>query len=356
MKKVADPEPQTSLWDFSGGKSPEWRRIRDAVLPAFHAGIDKQLNEIAGRDRTGIREPVHAAIDITTFNFWPSPIKAEENIELDEEPIESENGMIYPKEDYPELVSGFKKQNKEKSERGYKFATLTIIAEDTPIVLGIEPVRDYSWWERRDREEVETTSRAEIVERLLEQAERHVEIHKLFCDREFDGHKIRDVIDRKGIQYILGKPTRSGADRDNIEEIIEDPVYDSRVEHVWDWVNDRKHKVSIIYLPGKEYSQFTVNGWVDPNRAQALTDQYRRRWQIENQYKSIKTNFLPSTATKDYRIRFLYFVIGVIMYNVWRLANFLLRDMMDQELRDDPPLPAGEIVEMVAFCLFDPGG
>ncbi|WP_338756530.1 transposase (plasmid) [Halobacterium salinarum] len=356
MKKVAAPTPQTALWDFTTGQPPAWQRIRDTVLPAFHAGVEKQLDEIAGRDRQGIRQPVHAAIDITTINFWPSPIKSTADIDPDEAPVENETGEFYPKEEFPAMVSGFKKQNKKKTERGYKFATITIIAEDTPIVLGIEPVRDYSWWERSDREDVATTSRAGVVARLLDQAEQHVDVHKLFCDSEFDIHGLRDGVDDRTIQYVIGKQETSGADTENIEEIIEDPVYDTRVEHAWQQYDGRQHKVSIIYLPGGEYSQFIVNGWVDADRAAALTTQYRKRWQIENQYKSIKTNFLPQTATTDYRVRFLYFVIGVMMYNVWRLANFLLRDEIDVDLGEDPVLLAGEIVELVGLCLFDPGG
>lgn len=97
-----------------------------------------------------------------------------------------------------------------------------------------------------------------------------------------------------------------------------------------------------------------MNGWVDADRANALTQQYRQRWTIENQYKSIKENFLPKTATKDYRIRFLYFVIGVILHNVWRLSNFLLRDEVEADLGESPPLGAAEIVELVGFCLFEP--
>lgn len=220
----------------------------------------------------------------------------------------------------------------------------------------IEPVRDYRWWERPDREDVETTSRADIVERLLEQAEQHVDIHKVFCDREFDVHGIRDVFDRHTIQYVISKQKRSNKDYENIEEITESSVYDSRIEHAWARYEGRSHKVSIIYLPGGDYSLFTVNGWVDEHRAQALAEQYRQRWTIENQYKQLKQHFLPRSSSKDYRIRFFYLTISVIMYNVWRLTNFLLRDKVDADLGESPPVPAGEIVELVGLCLFDPGG
>lgn len=87
-----------------------------------------------------------------------------------------------------------------------------------------------------------------------------------------------------------------------------------------------------------------------------LAEQYRDRWMIENEYKSIKEYFLPTSASADYRNRFLYFAVGVMMYNVWRMTNFLLRDEVDVDLGEDPPILAGEIVELVGFCLFDPGG
>jgi hypothetical protein len=378
MKKAATPDPATTLADYEGGRKPlSWKRIRDTILPAFHAGVEKQLDEIAGRDRQGLRQPVHAALDITPFPFYVSPFRNEDEVDRDDEPVVGKNGReVYPKADYPEMVSGFKGTNKEKAQRGYKFATLTIVGQDTPIILAIEPVRDERWWEKADDDvDVERTPRVDIVTRLLDQAEQHVEIHKLFCDREFDIHAVRDVIahrheDRPAetvppeemrIQYVIGKKETSNEDGVNIKEIIEDPIYNTRIEHAEGWQDGRMHKLSIIYLPGHDeddsegYSMFTVNGWVDADRAQALVGQYRQRWTIENQYKSIKEDFLPQTASKDYRIRFLYFVIGVILHNVWRLANFVLRDMVTVNLGDSPPMPAKEIVQLISKFLFDPG-
>ena len=53
----------------------------------------------------------------------------------------------------------------------------------------------------------------------------------------------------------------------------------------------------------------------------------------------------------DYRVRFLYFVIGVVMYNVWRLTNLVFRDAMDVHLGAKPPIPASEFNEVLAFCI-----
>lgn len=113
-----------------------------------------------------------------------------------------------------------------------------------------------------------------------------------------------------------------------------------------------------MYTPSKKdedkYAVFTINEHVDNHRAEALLGQYSQRVRIESEYKTIKKHFLPTSASKDYRIRFLYFVIGTLLYNVWRMANFILRDAVDVNLGEHPPILAGELIDLVAFCLFDP--
>jgi len=366
MKKVANPDPQTNLWNFVDGTGrKEWRMIRDEVLPAFHAGVENILNEIAGCDRTGIREPVNAAFDITTWTYWPSPFRNDEDVEWWEEPIEikysdGSTRKVYPREDYPVMASGVK----ENHRRAYKFATLTIVAEDTPIVLAIEPVRDRRAWEPDD---LDTRTRGELVDCLLEQAEQHVDINKVFADREFDSHEVRYRINQHDQYYVIGKRKQAQADKVVIEKTVDHEVADVSVEHGWLTYEGDQHPVSFIYVPKDtakddeeylegDYAIFTVNAHVGPDRGIGLAEQYRKRWTIENEYKTIKKHFLPSSASSDYRNRFLYFIIGVLLYNVWRLANFCLRDEVDVDLGENPPLLAGEIVELVGLCLFDPGG
>ncbi|MCX2819830.1 transposase [Haladaptatus sp. F3-133] len=362
MKKVANPESQLTFDEFvTGRQEPEWKRIRDEVLEPFHAGVENILDELTDDDydNPGFREPVHAAIDITAWNFWASPFMSEKKVrKSDKTPIkvtiDGKEKLLDP--DHPDLVSGLK----DSDERGYKFATITIIAENTPIVLGVEPVRDQRRWEAEMGWDVERTSRADIVGSLLEQASRHVDISKVFLDRGFSSLETRDVIDRREHLYVLGKPARAQVDKDHIDEIQEHDVYDSRIVHGSQTFDGREHDITYVYTPSKKdedkYAVFTINEHVDHHRAEALLGQYSQRMEIENEYKTIKKHFLPTSASKDFRIRFLYFVIGTLLYNVWRMANFILRDAVDVDLGEHPPILAGELIELVAFCLFDPGG
>jgi len=47
-------------------------------------------------------------------------------------------------------------------------------------------------------------------------------------------------------------------------------------------------------------------------------------------------------------VRLFYFVFAVLLYNVWRLTDFLLKAGVDGDMNYAPVLTAGECVEMVA--------
>lgn len=357
MKKAATPSEDLNSEDEAvDSERPEWKRIRDEVLPYFHAGVAAQLEEL-GND--AIREPVNVAIDTTPWEFFPSPWKDKADIEPGDEwvEVETDDGATerkYPKDDFPEMVHGWKGDH----ERVYEFATITVIGRDTPIVLGVEPVRKESKWET---EEVEDTTKARVVRRLLEQAAQHVDINKVLLDRGFDANEVRDVIDRHGAYYRIMK-RKYVDDWQGIEKVETHPDADAAVNRDASvTVDGRTHDVSVLYERSREedgkYAVMTANEDVEPERIRGVVAQYRDRWQIENEYKTIKDNFLPQVGSADYRVRFLYFVIGTILYNVWRTTNILFRDAVSDEVHfgESPPIPAGEMIELIAYVVFDPG-
>ena len=61
--------------------------------------------------------------------------------------------------------------------------------------------------------------------------------------------------------------------------------------------------------------------WIgdDPHR---VAEFYKRRWGIENSYKSYE-QMRPRTTSTDYSVRILLWFIPFIFYNIWILARFL---------------------------------
>jgi IS4 transposase len=64
---------------------------------------------------------------------------------------------------------------------------------------------------------------------------------------------------------------------------------------------------------------------VGPNEAETVCRRYSRRWQIENVSKRNKHDSLTKTYSKDYRVQLFHFVFVVLLYNIWRLTDWLLK-------------------------------
>jgi len=109
-----------------------------------------------------------------------------------------------------------------------------------------------------------------------------------------------------------------------------------------------------LYVPsssGDGTAVFATNRVVKPAEAEILCDRYSQRWQIENEYKSIKNDFLAKTSSRDYRVRLFYFLFAALLYNIWRVTDFLLKAGVDGEMEYAPEISAGIIVEMVSAAL-----
>ena len=115
--------------------------------------------------------------------------------------------------------------------------------------------------------------------------------------------------------------------------------------------------MQFLYVPstkGSGTAVFATNLRVGPEEAESFCHRYSRRWQIENEYKSIKHDFLAKTSSKDYRVRLFYFVFAVLLYNIWRLTDFLLKTGVNSEMDYAPVLTAGRCVEIVVSPLIPP--
>jgi len=343
VKKCATPDSyQYTLSEFdtpATNPTPSWRRCAETLHESFDESIAGLLGALQQTDM--ITEPIVAAIDITEVPFYVSPWKANAEIQPDDPRIELGNGkQKVPKPDYPEMVSG----GKDPGTYSYKYATLTIIGRDAPIVLAVEPVRENSTWEGEDGE---TTPLDEAVDRLMERATAHVDIHLVMADRGFDGHHVPAVLNSYDVDYLIPK-RKYAKDWDATESIREHPTADIAVEPDVELNPGRdyedSHTTNIMYVPPRNenfvamedeegersFAVFVTNrDDVSPDDAMGLTARYSSRWDIENEYRSIK-RFLPSVASKDYRVRCFSFIWATLLYNVWRLVDAQLQVLVGE--------------------------
>jgi len=342
LKKFATPngdDAQLTIAEFQNNEQLTGvAEIRDAVMGSFETATDHILNSIRGDDPFDDRH-VTAAIDITPEQFWPSPWK------------DKDQGLV--KTAFPPMVSGYKKDNEYK--RGYKYATITLVGDVAPIILGVEPVKERSTWESDD---ATSYTKGEIVCRLLDQAQQYVDIDEVVFDRGFHSHAVYTAVAERGLTYLAPVPKYTD-DLEAIEDIKSTEGVDAGVIHDVPFNGDdgHHHTAEYLYAPVDDedadgnYGAYVTNrDHVAPEEIDAVIAEYDRRWDIENQYKSI-TEFLPRTSSTDYRVRLCNFVLASLLYNLWRLTDYLIKVGLEQPIRSPPVISANTFVRALGDFL-----
>lgn len=393
VKKLGTPSGcQYTFDDYPTGADekrpvPDWRRVADTVQDQFGDAVDRMLDTVASGEM--FSEPVAAAIDVTNVPYHVTPWKGDADVVSDdEEPIMVHGNPKYPKENYPEMVNG----GEEDEAYEYQYATLTIVGQNAPLVIAVEPIRHKSRWERGG----ESVSWAEVVDRLMAQATELVDIHLVMADRAFDQHGVFHVLDQYyDVDYLIPKKKNSERLRRDAADVRNDPAVTARVEqdaalYLRDSTpyidpeadetvgeNGYSHDVMLMHVPAQRndwivrheddtgYALFVTNrNDVSPLDAEGLVNRYSDRWDIEIEYKMI-TPLVPSIASTDYRMRFFSFAFSCLLYNLWRLVDHSLKVLAAEkfdgygrgtyEERLDPVLPQADFLASSMVLLFRAG-
>lgn len=342
LKKFATPadeEVEFSFDEFCDDDGmPDIESLQQSVNASFDGATENVIEMIREGGVFQSRRNV-VAIDITYQRYWVRP-------------WEDKDAGI-PKSDFPRMVSGYKKDGEIR--RGYKFATITLVGDNVPIILGVEPVKEDSNWEEDD---APSYPKAELVKRLLDKASRFVDIDEVLFDRGFYADEVFAGVNDRDLIYTAPVPKYED-DYANIEQIEEHPEGDAAVNHdeVFYYEGEKHHEAERLYVPSRsddadgKYAVFVTNrDRVEPDEIEAVTHRYRRRWDIENQYKAIG-DFLPKTSSGDYRVRFCAFVLATLIYNLWRLTDYLIKAEVGMDIREPPVLTAKTFVRVLGEFL-----
>lgn len=289
------------------------------MLEEFDSATGRVLSVI--ESEASFRRPVTVAIDITTIPYYGRTAEMP-------------------------MVSG----TKDSGGRAFKFATLSVVGRNIPLVLAVEPVRESSSWDENPPNRVHR-----VVRRLLLRAKDHVPIEMVLCDREFDSMCVFQTLSNLDVNYLI--PKRVTSSEREVFERMDEGDQEVAVETASVHVETGSHPMRFLYVPSTSSEGTTVfatNLRVGPDEVETFCQRYSQRWQIENEYRSIKGDFLAKTSSKDYRVRLFYFVFAVLLYNIWRLTDSLLKAGVEREMDYAPVLTAGECVELVASALIPP--
>lgn len=191
---------------------------------------------------------------------------------------------------------------REGTSHAYRFATINIVVSGQRFTLLALPMNRF-------------TTKAEIVEKLVEHARKKVRIGTIFIDRGFFSAKVINLLKRLGVKFLMpaikNPKIKRLVDEHEAPTIIEYRMVGAFFKLVI--VNDDKNRKKV----------FATNLSVNERNAHRLSDMYGKRWGIETSYR-VKNLFRAKTTSKRYVVRLFYFSFSVCLYNLWILANIFV--------------------------------
>ena len=202
------------------------------------------------------------------------------------------------------MVVGRKYDN--GTDKCYRFATINIVEADRRFTLLALPVGHF------DRKE-------DILANLIEYAKRRIKVRKVYLDRGFFSTKCIQILNKYHVSFLM--PCTAYSTIVGLLKISPAPsiIKDFRI-------GDVPVNVIIIEKYGRKYAFASNEDWDenDVDLADKIFRQYGKRWGIETSYRVKKHSFRPKTTSKNYFIRFFYFMFSVLMYNLWILLDIIL--------------------------------
>jgi hypothetical protein len=190
------------------------------------------------------------------------------------------------------------------------------------------------------------------VKRLLDIANKFVDIDRVYADREFGAADVIAQLERRNLKYVIPVSENKRIKRkiDDFDEIKEgeDEEHDTPLYVFQDYViyskvrygtSNTRVPTNLIILPPDDedktrgdspqafYTNLDVSDEIalDRRRSRKAVEKYRDRAAIETAYASIK-DCAGYTTSNVFEVRWFHFAFATIVYDLWLLVDFLMQD------------------------------
>ena len=224
---------------------------------------------------------------------------------------------------------------KEKNdEYAYQWATVQLVGNAVPLVLDARPVR-------------RGESRKEIVKDLLDSAEDLVHVDNVLMDREFDSQHILEMISQRGLSYVVPKRMQT-SEKTQAKRLLQRGQERYETDRKLHLGKNEWHETTLVYRQKEDsehddHRQYSV---FMSNCGSGHLTEYGYRWEIESGYKSIK-RFMAATTSKDFGLRFFYFVFACLLYSIWRAVDLLVQVELTGEYEHSPIVTADNTLTLL---------
>lgn len=247
----------------------------------------------------------------------------------------------------------------------HKFATISIVGDNTHFVLGVCPLGSVEYAENHAYPGEEQTFRhGNVVRRLLSIADQYASIRTVYADRAFHAVDVIYALESHDLKYVIPAKMddRIGPMCDRFDQLKrgydeegDTPLYVKNGYGMYGpvkgGVSNERVKTNVVVLPPDEGDETHERGSPQPfltnldvsdelaldrRWAQKKVEEYSERGGIERSYSSIK-ECAAWTTSKEFEVRWFHFAFACVVYNMWLLVDFLTQDRIGViEVRKKP--------------------
>ena len=258
----------------------------------------------------------------------------------------------------------------------HKFATAIIVGENTHFTVGVQPLGsvEYADNEAYPGNTEQSYHCGDVVRRLIQRANKYVDIHTVYADREFYTADVFHTLEQAEIHYVIPAPKRARLKQkvkrfDAIKRGFEDDERDVQMHVHEDYAihgqvkgKVKKTRVTtnlVILAPSDDTDAvsgpqpFATNLAVsdelriDRRETARKINRYNNRATIENSYSSIK-QCAAWTTSKAFEVRWFHFAFACVIYNLWLLVDFLTQERIGViETRTKPRITLKRFLRML---------
>ena len=205
------------------------------------------------------------------------------------------------------------------------FATVAVVEDGKRFTLRVLPVTPFS-------------DKKEIVRELLEYAMKFVKIKVVLMDRAFYSREIIEMLNDQ-IPFII-----PAVNNKKVRKYKEVAKRKGKIEYE---MGDGTRYRMVVHEKDDKLHSFATNTDYAP---ETIFELYRKRFGIETQYR-IKNRFLGRTCSREYSVRYFFFLLAICIYNLWILVNIIRRgkDGLDP---GKIPIKVDRLVHLIRKVIF----
>lgn len=210
--------------------------------------------------------------------------------------------------------------SKQKGGTNYflRYATVDIVYKGIRFTLFALPVSIFKTKEK-------------AIHQLIEIARKHVKVDCVLLDKGFCSVGSIKELESLDAYYVMPKP-RDPKTKRAMAHCIENKITSMKYT-----MGTKRNNVEFNLIVYKDRDTAVAFASNKPTNPAWTAEFYKKRWGIETGYR-VKKDFRAKTTSRSHTVRAIYFLLSVVLYNLWVLCNLIVdlekeRDWMAENYR-----------------------